>query len=143
MVRGGALLGLYLRYSLSCRDLEEMMAERGTSLDHSTIARCVLRCAPELSKRIRGHLRHPGSSWRVDESYVRVWRRVINVNGHPARIRQSTLFATCAIAQCAVLVCGALLAISACIRFVISAGATSSLWVATDQECPNGSFSRP
>ena len=42
----------YLRYSLSYRDLEEVMAERGLRLDHSTIARWVLRYAPELSKRI-------------------------------------------------------------------------------------------
>src|SRR3984893_2185495 len=62
----------YLRYSLSYRDLEEMMAERGLRVDHSTIARWVLRYAPELSKRIRKHLRRPGSSWRVDETYVRV-----------------------------------------------------------------------
>src|SRR5690348_1442638 len=38
----------YLRYSLSYRDLEEMMAERGLSIDHSTIARWVLRYAPIL-----------------------------------------------------------------------------------------------
>lgn len=62
----------YLRYSLSYRDLEEMMAERGLTVDHSTIARWVQRYAPELSKRIRRHLRRPGSSWRVDETYVRV-----------------------------------------------------------------------
>jgi transposase, IS6 family len=62
----------YLRYSLSYRDLEEMMAERGLRVDHSTIARWVLRYAPELSKRIRRHLRRPGSSWRVDETYVGV-----------------------------------------------------------------------
>src|SRR6266851_7109430 len=62
----------YLRYSLSYRDLEELMAERGLSLDHSTIARWVLRYAPELSQRIRRHLRRPGGSWRVDETYIRV-----------------------------------------------------------------------
>ena len=65
----------YLRYSLSYRDLEEMMAERGLAVDHSTIARWVLRYAPELSKRIRRHLRRPGGSWRVDETYVRVGGR--------------------------------------------------------------------
>ena len=62
----------YLRYSLSYRDLEEMMAERSLGVDHSTIARWVLRYAPELSTRIRRHLRRPGCSWRVDETYVRV-----------------------------------------------------------------------
>ena len=54
----------YLRYSLSYRDLEEMMAERNLGVDHSTIARWVLRCAPELSNRIRRELRHPNRSWR-------------------------------------------------------------------------------
>jgi transposase, IS6 family len=43
----------YLRYSLSYRNLEEMMGERGLSVDHSTIARRVLRYAPFLNERIR------------------------------------------------------------------------------------------
>jgi hypothetical protein len=43
----------YLRYSLSYRDLEEMMAERNLGVDHSTIARWVLRYVRELNKRIR------------------------------------------------------------------------------------------
>jgi hypothetical protein len=45
----------YLRYSLSYRDLEEMMSERGLSVDRSTIARWFLRYAPILSQRIRKH----------------------------------------------------------------------------------------
>jgi transposase-like protein len=62
----------YLRYCLTLRDLEEMMAERGLAVDHSTIGRWVLRYAPELHKRIRRELRPPNRSWRVDETYVRV-----------------------------------------------------------------------
>src|SRR2546425_8710991 len=62
----------YLRYSLSYRDLEEMMAERGLSVDHVTIWRWVQRYAPVLNQRIRRELRHPNRSWRVDETYVRV-----------------------------------------------------------------------
>jgi transposase-like protein len=62
----------YLRYSLSYRDLEEMMAERGLSVDHSTIARWVLRYVPILHQRIRREMRKPNCSWRVDETYVRV-----------------------------------------------------------------------
>ena len=62
----------YLRYSLSYRDLEEMMAERNLAVDHSTIARWVLRYAPELNKRMRRELRAPNRSWRVDETYIRV-----------------------------------------------------------------------
>jgi IS6 family transposase len=62
----------YLRYPLSYRDLEEMMAERGLSVDHSTIARWVLHYAPILNRRIRREMRQPNRSWRVDETYVRV-----------------------------------------------------------------------
>ena len=62
----------YLRYSLSYRDLEEMMAERGLSVDHVTIWRWVQRYAPILNQRIRRELRRPNRSWRVDETYVRV-----------------------------------------------------------------------
>ena len=47
------------------------MAERGLSVDHSTIARWVLRYAPDLHKRIRRDTRLPNRSWRVDETYVR------------------------------------------------------------------------
>jgi IS6 family transposase len=62
----------YLRYSLSYRDLEEMMAERGLAVDHVTIWRWVQRYAPILNERLRRELRHPNRSWRVDETYVRV-----------------------------------------------------------------------
>ena len=62
----------YLRYSLSYRDLEEMMAERGLSVDHVTIWRWVQRYAPILNQRLRRDLRYPNRSWRVDETYVRV-----------------------------------------------------------------------
>ncbi len=56
------------RYTLSYRDLEEMMAERGIEVDHSTINRWVLRYAPELEQRIRPHLKPTNDSWRVDET---------------------------------------------------------------------------
>jgi len=62
----------YLRYPLSYRDLEDMMAERGVTVDHSTIARWVLRYAPLLNERIRSEMRNPNRSWRVDETYIRV-----------------------------------------------------------------------
>ena len=62
----------YLRYPLSYRNLEEMMAERGLAVDHSTVARWVLTYAPILNERIRSEMRHPNRSWRVDETYVRV-----------------------------------------------------------------------
>ena len=59
-------------YPLSYRDLEEMMAERGLALDHSTVPRSVLRFAPVLNDRIRSEMRRPNRSWRCDETYIRV-----------------------------------------------------------------------
>jgi transposase-like protein len=64
----------YLRYSLSYRDLEEMMAERGLGVDHSTICRWVHRYAPEFEKRVRAQLKPTTDSWRVDETYIKVRR---------------------------------------------------------------------
>ena len=65
----------YLRYSLSYRDLEEMMAERGLSVDHVTVWRWVQRYAPVLNHRIRREIRRPNRSWRVDETYIKVAAR--------------------------------------------------------------------
>jgi transposase, IS6 family len=62
----------YLRYSLSYRDLEEMMRERGLHVDHTTIYRWVQRYAPELEKRSRPHLKATTDSWKVDETYIKV-----------------------------------------------------------------------
>jgi transposase, IS6 family len=62
----------YLRYTLSYRDLEEMMTERGLSVDHTTIFRWVQRYAPELEKRCRPHLKACNDSWKVDETYIKI-----------------------------------------------------------------------
>ena len=62
----------YLRYALSYRDLEELMAERNLRVDHVTIWRWVQHHAPELAKRCRRELRRTNASWRVDETYLRV-----------------------------------------------------------------------
>src|SRR5438270_2094193 len=62
----------YLRYPLSYRDLEEMMAERGLHVDHTTIYRWVQCYAPELEQRCRPHLKATNDSWRVDETYIKV-----------------------------------------------------------------------
>jgi hypothetical protein len=62
----------YLRYTLSYRDLEEMMLERGLSVDHTTIFRWVQHYAPELEKRCRPSLQSTNDSYRVDETYIKV-----------------------------------------------------------------------
>jgi transposase-like protein len=65
-------VGWYLRFSFSYRDVEELLAERGLSVDHVTVWRWVQRYAPELDRRLRKRLKTINDSWRVDETYVRV-----------------------------------------------------------------------
>ena len=62
----------YLAYPLSYRELEEMMQERGISVDHSTINRWVLKYTPKLEQEFRRRKRPVGSSWRLDETYIKV-----------------------------------------------------------------------
>ena len=62
----------YLRYSLSFRDVEERLRERGLEANPTTIWRWVQRDGPELEERLRRHLKPTNTSWRVDETYVRV-----------------------------------------------------------------------
>ena len=63
---------LCVRWYLSYRDLEEMMRERGLSVDHTTIYRWVQHYAPELEKRCKPHLKATNDSWRVDETYIKI-----------------------------------------------------------------------
>jgi transposase, IS6 family len=61
----------YLRFPISYRDLERMLADRGVQVDHTTLFRWIQAYAPELNKRIRPHLRLTNGWWRVDETYIR------------------------------------------------------------------------
>jgi transposase-like protein len=56
----------YLAYNLSLRNLEEMLAERGISVDHATIHRLVVRYSPELLKRFNACKRAVAARWHVD-----------------------------------------------------------------------------
>ena len=67
----------YLKYSLSYRNLEEMMAERGITVDHTTIMRWVHQYSPEIEKKVRRYLRPTNDSWRMDETYIKV---KVNIN---------------------------------------------------------------
>src|ERR1700693_3795891 len=55
-------VGWYLRFSLSYRDVEELLGERGLSVDHVTVWRWVQRYAPEIERRRRPHLVDPMNS---------------------------------------------------------------------------------
>src|SRR5713101_573576 len=65
-------VGWYLHFSLSYRDAEELLVERGLSVDHVTVWRWGQRYAPEIQRRLRPRLRPINDSWRVDETYIRV-----------------------------------------------------------------------
>ena len=65
-------VGWYSRFSLSYRDVEELLAERGLRADHVTVWRWVQRYAPEIQRRLRPRLRPTNDSWRVDETYIRL-----------------------------------------------------------------------
>jgi transposase-like protein len=69
----------YLRFSLSYRDVEELLNERGVEVDHVTVYRWVLRFTPLLADAARPGRHAVGDRWQVDETYVRVagrWRYV-------------------------------------------------------------------
>jgi IS6 family transposase len=78
----------YLKYSLSYRDLVEMMKERGLDMAHTTIMRWVHEFGPELDKRIRPYLKPTNDSFRTDETYIKVkgqWKylyRAVDSNGN-------------------------------------------------------------
>ena len=69
----------YLRFGLSYRDVEELLAERGVEVDHVTVYRWVRRFTPLLTEAARPCRHLVGDRWQVDETYVKVagrWRYV-------------------------------------------------------------------
>src|SRR6266545_4063303 len=92
----------YLRFGLSYRDVEELLAERGIDVDHVTIYRWVQRFAPEFAEAERPRQHLVGDRWHVDETYLKVggtWRylfraidqfgQVIDVFLSPRRNREA------------------------------------------------------
>jgi len=69
----------YLRFALSYRDVEELLAERGIEVDHTTVYRWVQRFTPLLAEAARPCRHAVGARWQVDETYAKVaghWRYV-------------------------------------------------------------------
>lgn len=62
----------YLTYNLSLRNLKEMMAERGITMDHSTVHRWVQHFSPLLLERFNRKKRPVTRKWNLDETYVKV-----------------------------------------------------------------------
>ena len=77
----------YLAYPLSYRQVEELMQERGVSVDHATIHRWVLKYSPPLEEAFHRRKRPVWISWRMDETYIKVkgqWRylyRAVDTSG--------------------------------------------------------------
>jgi transposase-like protein len=79
----------YLRYGLSYRDVEELLAERGIDVDHVTIYRWVQRFTPLVIDAARPCRHSVGDRWFVDETYVRVagvWRYVYRAVDHHGQV---------------------------------------------------------
>ena len=74
---------LYLRFTLSYRDVEELLAERGVEISYETVRRWVLKFGPVIARRLRSRRPQPSDRWHLDEMVVRIagkrmylWRAV-------------------------------------------------------------------
>ena len=74
---------LYLRFTLSYRDVEELLAERGVEISYETVRRWVLKFGPVIARRLRWRRPQPNDRWHLDEMVVRIagkrmylWRAV-------------------------------------------------------------------
>src|SRR6476660_9208119 len=74
---------LYLRFTLSYRDVEELLAERGPDISYETVRRWILKFGPLIAQRLRQARPRPSDRWHLDEMVVRIagkrlylWRAV-------------------------------------------------------------------
>ena len=74
---------LYLRFTLSYRDVEELLAERGLDISYETVRCWVLKFGPVIARRLRRQRPQPSNRWHLDEMVVRIagermylWRAV-------------------------------------------------------------------
>ncbi len=69
---------LYLRFTLSFRDVEDLLAERGIEVSYETVRRWVLKFGPAFARELRRRRPRPSSQWHLDEMFVtiggkRIW----------------------------------------------------------------------
>src|SRR6516164_6112394 len=69
----------YLRFSLSLRNVEEMMAELNIMVNHTTIRRWCQKYGPMIYQRLRGKLKYTTTTWHMDETYVRIAGRWVHL----------------------------------------------------------------
>ena len=77
------VVGIYLRFTLSYRDVEDLLAERGLDVSYETVRRWVLKFGPAFARRLRHRRPKPGGCWHLDEMVARIagetvylWRAV-------------------------------------------------------------------
>src|SRR5271163_2094142 len=68
---------LYLRFTLSFRDVEDLLAERGIAISYETIRRCVNRFGPIIAAELRKRRPRPHSIWHLDEVYLKIDGRIV------------------------------------------------------------------
>src|ERR671917_2078740 len=66
---------LYLRFTLSDRDFEELLAERGLDVSYETVRRWVLKFGPQFARRLRARRPRPSSQWHLDEMVVAIGKK--------------------------------------------------------------------
>src|SRR4028119_482193 len=63
---------LYLRFTLSYRDVEDLLAERGLEVSYETVRRWVLKFGPAIARRLRHRRPKPSARWHLDEMAARI-----------------------------------------------------------------------
>ena len=81
------LFFFYVRYGVSYRDLEEIMEERGVKVDHSTLNRWVIQYSSSLALAAKKFKRAVATSWRMDETYIKVKGKGSVANIHKVQSR--------------------------------------------------------
>ena len=66
---------LYVRFTLSYRDVEELLAQRGLDISYETVRRWVLKFGPQFARRLRARRPRPSSQWHLDEMVVAIGGR--------------------------------------------------------------------
>src|ERR1700757_1769629 len=79
---------LYLRFTLSYRDVEDLLAERGLDISYETVRSWVLKFGPVIARRLRRRRPRPSDRWHLDEMVIRIagkhmhlWRAVAQQGG--------------------------------------------------------------
>jgi len=77
---------LYLRFTLSYRDVEDLLAERGLDISYETVRRWVLKFGPAIARRLRQRRPRPSDRWHLDEMVVRIAGKRTYLFSRPCRI---------------------------------------------------------